>query len=131
MNKINNDMFGKIKNAKAIAAKALGQVELKSKLVSQDKPAKAELDVETKTSKNSTSESAEGQVEVKSKLLPKLKIKKSVADTEVKNTKSKLVEESSADPKPVKKVSDEVTKAKLAKTIAKAKKVDAKETPLK
>ena len=132
---IKNDMYGKIKDVKAIAAKALGQVELDSKVLKKANLAKANLDIETKTSKNATSESAQcctnGKVDLKAKILKKLALKKAAAKTEVPVTKSKLVEESAGEVKEVKKVSDEVTKARKAKALAKAKKADAKETKLK
>lgn len=127
MTDIKNDMYGKIKNVKAIAAKALGQVDLGAKVLKQDKPAKADIDVETKTTKNATSESVEGKEEVKGKILAKLGLKKADAKTEVPVTKSKLVEEC----KEVKKVPDDKTKSQKAKAIAKAKKADAKETEVK
>lgn len=127
---IKHDMFAKIKNAKEIAAKALGQVDLDAKVLKQKQPVKAELDAETKAPKNLTAESAEGKPEVKGKVLAKLKLKKVVAaKTEEPTTKSKLVAES--DPKEVKKVSDEVTKAQKAKAIVKSKKTDVGETKVK
>jgi hypothetical protein len=130
---IKNDMYGKIKRAKEIAAKALGQVDLGAKVLKPEAPAKAKLDVQTKTSKNATSESAEsGKAEIKGKLLAKLKLKKADAKTEVPVTKSKLVEESApAGTTEVKKVPDDKTKAQKAKVLAKAKKADAKETKVK
>lgn len=132
---IKNDMYGKIKDVKAIASKALGQVELDSKVLKTTKLAKANLDMETKTSKNATSESAQhctdGKVDLKAKILKKLALKKADAKTEVPVTKSKLVEESAGEVKEVKKVPDQVTKAQKAKALAKAKKADAKETKLK
>lgn len=121
---IKNDMYGKIKNAKEIAAKALGRVDLGSKVLKQDKPVKSDADTETKTSKNATSESAEGAPEIKSKILAKLSLKKQAAKTEEPVTKSKLVEECAE----VKKIPSDETKAQKAKVIAKAKKADAKET---
>ena len=126
---IKNDMYGKIKNAKAIAAKALGQVELGAKVLKTEKPKKISMDVESKTSKNATSESAEGAPEIKGKLLSKLCPKKADAKTEEPVTKSKLVEESSETK--VNKIPDEVTKAQKAKALIKAKKADAKETKIK
>ena len=145
---IKHDMFAKIKNAKEIAAKALGQVDLDAKVLKQKEPVKAELDAETEAPKNLTAESAEGKPEVKGKVLAKLKLKKVVAaKTEEPTTKSKLVEEagpteqpeerpelvseSDADPKEVKKVPDEVTKAQKAKAIVKSKKTDVGETKVK
>lgn len=143
---IKHDMFAKIKNAKEIAAKALGQVDLDAKVLKQKEPVKAELDVETEAPKNLTAESAEGKPEVKGKVLAKLKLKKVVAaKTEEPTTKSKLVgeevesveepaelvAESDADPKEVKKVPDEVTKAQKAKAIVKSKKTDVGETKVK
>lgn len=130
---IKNDMYGKIKNAKALAAKALGQVDLGAKVLTTNKPAKANLDIETKTSKNATSESVEskGAPDIKGKILANICLKKADAKTEEPVTKSKLVEESAADPVPVKKIPDEVTKAQKAKALAKAKKADAGETKVK
>lgn len=129
---IKNDMFGKIKNAKEIAAKALGQVDLGAKALKPKAPEKAKLDVETETSKNATSESAEGKAEVKGKILSKLGLKKVAAKTEEPVTKSKLVEESAPEgTTEVKKVPDKVTKAMKAKAIAKAKKCNAGETKIK
>ena len=129
---IKNDMYGKIKDVKAIASKALGQVDLDSKVLKTPKLAKANLDVETKTSKNATSESAQhctdGKVDLKAKILKKLALKKADAKTEVPVTKSKLVEESAGE---VKKALAQVTRAQKAKALAKAKKADAKETKLK
>lgn len=133
---IKNDMYGKIKNVKAIAAKALGQVDIDSKVLKPAKPAKADAETETKTSKNSTSESidccTDGKAEIRGKLLKKLGLKKAAAETEVPVTKSKLVEESAdADPKEVKKIPDQCTKAQKAKALAKAKKTDVGETKIK
>lgn len=129
---IKNDMYGKIKDVKAIASKALGQVDLDSKVLKTPKLAKANLDVETKTSKNATSESAQhctgGKVDLKAKILKKLALKKADAKTEVPVTKSKLVEESAGE---VKKALAQVTRAQKVKALAKAKKADAKETKLK
>lgn len=127
---IKNDMYGKIKSAKEIASKALGQVNLDSKVIKPQAPKKAELDVETKTSKNSTSESAEGRPEIKGKLLKKLNLKKANAKTEEPVTKSSLVEES-ADPVEVKKVPADVTKAQKAKALIKSKKTDVGATKIK
>ena len=133
---IKHDMFAKIKNAKEIAAKALGQVDVDIKTLKPQAPAKAAIEAETKTSKNSTSESVEGKPEIKGKVLAKLKLKKVVAaKTEEPTTKSKLVgeevevqeapeseliAEADADPKEVKKVPDECTKAQKAKAIVKS-----------
>ena len=132
---IKNDMYGKIKDVKAIAAKALGQVELNSKLLKANGLKKSNLDVQTKTSKNATSESAQcctdGKVDLKAKILKKLALKKAAAKTEVPVTKSKLVGEAAGEVKEVKKVPDQVTKAQKAKALIKAKKADAKETKLK
>jgi hypothetical protein len=130
---IKNDMYGKIKRAREIAAKALGQVDLGSKVLKPKHPLKTKLDVQTKTSKNATSESANsGKAEIKSKLLAKLKIKRAAAKTEVPVTKSKLVEESApSGTTEVKKVPADKTKARRAKALAKAKKVNAKETKVK
>lgn len=130
-NTIKNDMYGKIKNAKEIAAKALGQVDLGAKVLSTKEPAKANLDIETKTSKNVTSESAEGAPDIKGKLLKKLCPKKADAKTEEPVTKSKLVEESDETIKEVKKIPNEVTKSQKAKALAKAKKADVGETKTK
>lgn len=125
---IKNDMFGKIKEVKDLAAKALGKVDLGSKVLKTPEVKKANAE-EVKTSNNLATESDATKDEVKGKLLSKLVApKKANAKTEEPTTKSKLVEESSEKQTEVKKVPDEETKAKEAKALGKIAKADTDAT---
>lgn len=136
---IKNDMYAKIQNAKAIAAKALGQVDLGAKTLAPKKPTKANIEQETKVTENTAAKlesqaPKEDKKNIRSLLLKKPAAPKKVdAETEQPNTKSKLVGESAAGlaGKEVKKVSDEKTKAKALRNPVKAKIANAKETSIK
>ena len=119
---VDSNIYGRIKSAKAIAEKALGKVDLDSKVLKKPAPKVAKIDAQDKTSAPLVAECVKGK-NLKSLLK---KAKKVDVTAETKGSKSSLVE-ASADPK----VSKETTKAKKAKALAKAKRADAKETKLK